>query len=69
MSFVKSAGVVSTILVILALVATLLKQVIALVGFLMTAIQIFIVLAFVVVIVGVGVMVFRTWSANRKQKS
>jgi hypothetical protein len=69
MSFAKSAGVVSTILFILALVATLLKSIIAFVGFLTTALQILIVLAFVTVIVGVGVMVFRTWSANKKQKS
>ena len=68
MSFVKTAGIVSTILVILALVATLLKSVIAFVGFLTTAVQILIVLAFAVVILGVGVMIFRSLSSNKKQK-
>lgn len=68
MSFVKTAGIVSTILVILALVATLLKSVIAFIGFLTTAVQILIVLAFAVVILGVGVIIFRSWSNNKKNK-
>ncbi len=69
MFFAKATGVVATILVILALVATLLKSIIAFVGFLTTALQILIVLVFVTVIVGVGVMIFRSWSENKRRKS
>lgn len=69
MLFVKATGVVATLLVILALVATLLKSLIAFVGFLTTAVQIIIVLVFAAVLLGVGVMIFRTWSENKKHKS
>ena len=69
MIFAKATGVVATILVILALIATLLKSVIAFVGFLTTALQILIVLVFVAVIVGVGVMIFRSWSENIRRNS
>ncbi len=69
MIFAKATGVVATILVILALIATLLKSVIAFVGFLTTALQILIVLVFVAVIVGVGVMIFRSWSENKRRNS
>lgn len=69
MIFAKATGVIATILVILALIATLLKSVIAFVGFLTTALQILIVLVFVAVIVGVGVMIFRSWSENKRHKS
>lgn len=69
MLFVKATGVVATLLVILALIATLLKSLIAFVGFLTTAVQIIIVLVFAAVLLGVGVMIFRTWSENKKHKS
>lgn len=69
MLFVKATGVVATLLVILALIATLLKSLIAFVGFLTTAVQIIIVLVFAAVLLGIGVMIFRTWSENKKHKS
>ena len=65
----KASGVMATILVILALVATLLKQIIAFIGFLTTAIQIIIVLVFVAVFLGIGVMIFRSWSNSKKNKN
>lgn len=69
MTFVKAAGVGATILVILALIVTLLKQIIAFIGFLTGAFKVLIVLAFVVVIVGVGFMIFRSFQNNKKHKS
>lgn len=73
-AFYKVAGW-GSIVAIIALIATFLKQVIALVSqlialisFFMFAIKIVIVLAFVVVIAGVGFMIFRTWQANRQAK-
>jgi hypothetical protein len=58
-----------TVFAILALVVTLLKQIIAFIGFLTFAIKILVVLAFVALIVGVGFMVFRSWNANRQPKN
>lgn len=73
--FYKVAGW-GSIVAILALIATFLKQIIALVSqllalisFFMFAIKIVIVLAFVVVIAGVGFLVFRTWQTNRQSKN
>lgn len=66
--WLRSTGLVGSILVLLALFIALVKQLIAFVGFLTFAIKAIIVLAFVAVILFVGVMVFRTWSANRRQK-
>lgn len=64
----RTAGIVSTILVILALVASLLKSVIAFIGFLTTAIQILIVLVFVAVVLSIGIMIFRSYSENKNRK-
>jgi multisubunit Na+/H+ antiporter MnhG subunit len=63
----KAAGW-GTIFAILALVVTLLKQIIAFIGFLTFAIKILVVLAFVMLIVGVGLMIIRGWNANRQTK-
>ena len=75
MSFVYKAAGWGSILAIIALVITFLKQIIALVAqllalvsFLMFAIKIVIVLAFIVVFAGVGFLVFRTWQSSRKAK-
>jgi len=69
MTFMKAAGVGATILAILALVITLLKQVIAFIGFLTFAFKILIVLAFVVVIAGVGFVIFRSFQQSKKAQS
>lgn len=63
----KAAGW-GTVFAILALVVTLLKQIIAFIGFLTFAIKILVVLAFVTLIVGVGFMVIRSWNASRQPK-
>ena len=62
----KAAGKWGSILVILTLIITLLKQVITFIGFLTAAIKIIVVLAFVVLFLGVAMLVFRTWNSNRK---
>ncbi|HQU83728.1 MAG TPA: hypothetical protein PKY59_11405 [Pyrinomonadaceae bacterium] len=69
MAILKAGGVLATILAILALVITLLKQVIAFIGFLTMAFKVLIVLAFVVVIAGVGFLVFRGFQNSKKNKS
>lgn len=72
--FYKAAGW-GSILAIIALVITFLKQIIALVtqllalvSFLMFAIKIVIVLVFIAVFAGVGFLVFRTWQTSRKNR-
>jgi L-asparagine transporter-like permease len=62
----KAAGKWGSILVILTLIITLLKQVITFIGFLTAAIKIIVVLAFVVLFIGVGLLVFRSLSGRRK---
>lgn len=66
--FLKAAGVGGSILVILALVIYLLKTIIAFVAFLTGAIKIMIVLAFILMLVGVGFMVLRGLSDRRRPK-
>lgn len=67
-SLLKATGKLGIVFVILALVVTLLKQVIAFVGFLTLAIKFGVILAFVVVLVGVGFVVLRGLSGSRKSK-
>ena len=67
--WLKAASGWGSVLVLIALVIAFLKQLIAFVGFITTAIQILIVLAFLIVIVGVGYLVFRAWQQKRKSSS
>lgn len=76
MAFIYKAAGWGSILAILALIVTFLKQIIALVtqllaliSFFMFAIKIVIVLAFIVVIAGVGFLAFRAWQSNRQAKN
>ena len=64
----KAAGKWGSILVILTLIITLLKQVITFIGFLTAAIKIIVILAFVVLFIGVGMIVLRAWNNNRKAR-
>lgn len=66
--FLKAAGIGGSIVVILALVIYLLKTIIAFVAFLTGAIKIMIVLAFILMLVGVGFMVLRGLSDRRRPK-
>jgi hypothetical protein len=64
----RAAGIGGSILVILALVIYLLKTIITFIGFLTGAIKILIILSFVVLIVGVGLMVVRGLNDRRLPK-
>ncbi|MCA1622274.1 MAG: hypothetical protein LC768_02820 [Acidobacteria bacterium] len=64
--WLKAAGKWGSIFAILALIITLLKQIIAFVGFLTMAIKLLVVLVFVALIFGIGFMIFRTRSQKRK---
>jgi hypothetical protein len=64
----KAAGIGGSILVILALVIYLLKTLITFIGFLTGAIKILIVLVFIFLIVGVGLMVLRGLKDRRRTK-
>ena len=66
--WLRATGKWGSILVLVALVIALVKQLIAFVGFLTFAIKILIVLAFVAVFLSVAFMVFRAWSRNQKNK-
>lgn len=57
-----------SILVILALIVTLLKQIIGFIGFLTTIIKIGIILLFVALLLGVGIMILRTWKTSQTSK-
>lgn len=66
--WLKATGKWGSILVLVALVITLVKQLIALVGIVMFAIKILIVLVFVALFLGVGILIFRAWSESQKRK-
>jgi hypothetical protein len=66
--FLRAAGIGGSILVILALIIYLLKTIIAFIAFLTGAIKILIILAFVFVIVIVGLMVLRGLIDRRRSK-
>lgn len=68
MQFLKATGIVSTILALIVVVIAFFKQLIAFVGFLMFAIKAVIVLGFVALFLGVGIVIFRSWSKNKQQK-
>lgn len=66
--WLKATGKWGSILVLVAMVIALVKQLIAFIGFLTFAIKILIFLAFAVLFLGVGLVVFRSLSKNRKRK-
>jgi hypothetical protein len=64
--WMKAAGRWGGILVLIALMITFLKQLIAFIAFLTGAIKLFIILVFVLLIVAVGLMVLKGLKGNRK---
>ncbi len=66
--WMKAAGKWGSILVVIALLITLLKNLIAFVGFLTAAFKILIVLLFVLVIVGVGFLAFKAFTEKRRNR-
>jgi len=67
--WLKAASKWGSILALIALLITLVKSLIALVGRFMFAVKAAIVLAFIVLFLGVAIAVFRAISKNKKQKS
>lgn len=66
----NSEGGWGTIFAILTLIITLLKQVIAFIGFLTTAVKVLVFLVFAVIFIGVGLLVlrgFRNMNSNRNK--
>lgn len=66
MGFIKGAGIVSSILVIIALVITLLKALVSFVGFLALAIKILIVIVFIGVFASIAFMIYRAWRDSQR---
>ncbi len=64
----KAAGIGGSLLVLVALVITLLKTAIGFFAFITLAIKIIIALAFILLIVGVGFLVFKGFQNNRRNK-
>lgn len=67
-TWLKATGKWGSVFVILALIVTLLKQVIAFVGFLTMAIKFIVIIAFVGLIVAIGFAILRTRNTNRQTK-
>lgn len=66
--WMKAAGKFGSILVLIALAITLLKQLIAFIGFLTIVIKILVIVVFAALIIGVGVMILRGMRDNRRKK-
>ena len=64
--WMKAASRWGGILMLIALMITFLKQLIAFIAFLTGAIKLFIILVFVLLIVAVGLMVLKGLKGNRK---
>jgi len=64
----KAAGKWGSILVIIALIITLLKNLIAFIGFLTFAFKVLIFLLFAAVIIGVGYLILRGISEKRRNR-
>lgn len=57
-----------SIFVIIALIISLLKQIIGFIGFLTAIIKIGIILLFVALFLGIGIMILRTWKSSQASK-
>ncbi len=63
---VKTAGWMGSIIAILALIIMLLKQIIGFIGFLTMIIKIGVVLLFVVLFLGIGILAYKAWKSGQK---
>jgi len=66
--WLRAAGWGGSLIIIIALVIALLKQLIAFIGFVTFAIKLVVILAFVAVIIFVGVMVVKGFKERRHHK-
>lgn len=64
----RAAGIGGSLLILIALLITFLKQLIAFIGFISVAFKILIVVVFIAVIVGVGYLVLRSLNETRRRK-
>ncbi len=64
----KATGVGGSVLVILALIITFLKQIIAFIGFLTMAIKFIVIIVFVALLVAIGFIVLKSFNTKRKTK-
>ncbi|MEZ5307719.1 MAG: hypothetical protein R2684_11300 [Pyrinomonadaceae bacterium] len=65
---IKVAGWTGSILAILALIIALLNKIIGFIGFMTMIIKVGVVLLFVALFLGVGILAFRTWQSGKKSK-
>jgi hypothetical protein len=65
--WIKATGGIGSILVLIALLITFLKQLIALIGVIAVAFKIVIVLVFVVLILSIGFIALRAWNESRRK--
>jgi hypothetical protein len=68
MSVLKVAGKWGGILTLIALAILVLRQVIVFIGFLTFAIKAALVLAFLMLLFGVGFMIYKSWRARKKEE-
>ncbi len=66
MGVLKATGIGASLLVLIALAITFMKSLIAFIGFITGAVKLIIVLAFILVIVAVGFMIFQGMKNNRR---
>lgn len=66
--FLKAAGIGGSLLALIAVIILFLKTIIGFIAFLTGAIKVLIVLGFVILIVGVGFLVFRGLVNSRRPK-
>lgn len=64
--WLKSAGIISSIMVLIALAITLLKMLIGLVGFIGVVFKVLVVLVFAALIVAIGLMILKGWKTARR---
>ncbi|QQS42637.1 MAG: hypothetical protein IPM63_06810 [Acidobacteriota bacterium] len=67
-TWMLTAGKWGSVFVILALIITLLKQIIGFIGFLTTIIKIGIILVFVALFLGVGLLVLKTLKSSKPKE-
>lgn len=65
-TWLKAGGIGGSILVIIALIITLLKSIISLIGFISVVLKLLLVLGFVAVLVAVGFLVLKGIQQRRK---
>ena len=67
-TWMLTAGKWGSVFVILALIITLLKQIIGFIGFLTTILKIGIVLVFVALFLGIGLLVLKTLKSSKSRE-